>query len=148
MKNERGSDFFFFHLQKSMAGKKIANFVLLSAAKGFLLRICGGRGAALQQTLLLLPNRKSLSHHFPPLLKDELRRPNIAGEGTEPYSGRGSDENCFWIWLWSLENCSNDFWVRLFLLSLRVTSIRYSCRSTGKNQKMEIKLATDPKTCF
>lgn len=76
MKNERGSDFFFFHLQKSMAGKKIANFVLLSAAKGSSLRFCGR--TALQQTLLLLPNRKSLSHHFPPLLKDKFRRPNMA----------------------------------------------------------------------
>lgn len=145
MKNERGSDFFpSTKINGWKQRKKIANYVLPSAARAF----CSGSAGSAS---CIRHARCSQAGNLFAILFPLRSRISSEGQrrwGTVPYSGRVSDENCFWIWLWSLENCSNDFLIRLFLLSLSVTSIRYSCRPTGKSHKMEIKLIIDPKTCF
>lgn len=76
MKNERGSDFFSFIYKNQWLERKLPTLFCSLLPRA--LRSGSAGRTALQQTLLLLPNRKSLSHHFPPLLKDKFRRPNMA----------------------------------------------------------------------
>lgn len=130
MKNEISSKFFRLQNQWWKQRRNCKPCSLLWDKRLFTLRaihtLCWDRFNGIGVRMLYCPQTEYPVNIIFLMFKDKCLREALWRR--VPYSGRVRDANCFWSWLWSFENWSNDFSVRLVSLLLHITWIRYSCR--------------------